>query len=240
MARAHQDFAILLAFFTMKLVNRHAGRITAARARLKPGRAVDGFALSASGFRFSGIRLSSIAMAPKFQLNIRKMPTVAEQLRTARETRKLSVTEVAEITKIRTDHIRALEEGNFDVFVAPVYIRGFTRTYATLLKLDVPEIIQALTVELGQTEKFAEPPALSKERKGVLDFMMLQLSKVNWQRSAVFVGSLAVIGILILAVWFWRRQRNADPSASLPPAVYQPARRPAGETLPLPTPAPRK
>jgi cytoskeletal protein RodZ len=168
------------------------------------------------------------------------MPTVAEQLRTAREARKLSVAEVAEITKIRTDHIRALEEGNFDVFVAPVYIRGFTRTYATLLKLDVPEIIQALTVELGQTEKFAEPPPLSKERKGMLDFMMLQLSKVNWQKSAVGLGGLAVIGILILAVWFWRRQRNADPSANLPPAVYQPARRPAGETLPLPAPAPRK
>ena len=128
------------------------------------------------------------------------MPTVAEQLRAARETRKLSVTEVAEITKIRTDHIRALEEGNFDVFVAPVYIRGFTRTYATLLKLDVPAIIQALTVELGETEKFAEPPPLSKERKGILDFLMLQLSKVNWQKSAVGLGGLAVIGILILAV----------------------------------------
>jgi cytoskeletal protein RodZ len=168
------------------------------------------------------------------------MPTVAEQLRTAREARKLSVTEVAEITKIRSDHIRALEEGNFDVFVAPVYIRGFTRTYATLLKLDVPEIIQALTVELGQTEKFAEPPALSREGKGALDFVMLQLSKVNWQKGAVVLGGLAVVGILILAVWLWRRQRNADPSAGLPPAVYQPARRPAGTTLPLPAPAPRK
>lgn len=168
------------------------------------------------------------------------MPTVAEQLRTAREARKLSVTEVAEITKIRSDHIRALEEGNFDMFVAPVYIRGFTRTYATLLKLDVPAIIQALAVELGQTEKFAEPPPLSKERKGALDFMMLQLSKVNWQKGAVVLGGLAVIGILFVSVWLWRRQRNADPSAGLPPAVYQPARRPAGETLPLPAPAPRK
>lgn len=166
------------------------------------------------------------------------MPTVAEQLRTAREARNLSIAEVAEITKIRTDHIRALEEGNFDVFVAPVYIRGFARTYATLLKLDVPEIIEALAAELGQTEKFAEPPPLSKQRKGVLDFLMLQLSKVNWQKSAVGLGILTAAGILILAVWYWRRQRNADPSAGLPPAVYQPAQRPTGEKLPLPAPAP--
>jgi len=184
--------------------------------------------------------LSSIANPPDFRLNMTAMPTVAEQLRAARETRKLSVAEVAEITKIRTDHIRALEEGNFDVFVAPVYIRGFTRTYATLLKLNVPEIIAALTVELGQTEKFSEPPPLSKERKGALDFLMLQLSKVNWQKGVVVVGGLAVVGALIGAAWWWRRQRKADPTAGLPPAVYQPARRPAGETLPLPAPAPRR
>ena len=96
------------------------------------------------------------------------MPTVAEQLRAAREAKNLSVTEVAEITKIRTDHIRALEEGNFDMFVAPVYIRGFARTYATLLKLDVPQVIKALDAELGQTEKFAEPPPLSDENKGAV------------------------------------------------------------------------
>jgi len=109
-----------------------------------------------------------------------------------------------------------------------------------LLNLDVPEIIQALAVELGQTEKFAEPPPLSRERKGALDFIMLQLSKVNWQKSAVVLGGLVVVGILIAAVWLWRRRHNADPSAGLPPAVYQPAHRPAGETLPLPAPAPRR
>ncbi len=168
------------------------------------------------------------------------MPTVAEQLRTAREARNLSIAEVAEITKIRTDHIRALEEGNFEVFVAPVYIRGFARTYATLLKLDVAAIIDALAAELGQTEKFAEPPPLSKQRKGVVDFMMLQLSKVNWQRSAIGLGIAAAIGLLIVAVWYWRRQRNADPSAGLPPAVYQPPPRSSGEKLPLPAPTPRR
>src|SRR5712664_3601126 len=64
------------------------------------------------------------------------MSTVAEQLHLAREAKSLTVHQVAEVTKIRSDHIRALEEGNFDVFSAPVYIRGFIRTYATLLKLD--------------------------------------------------------------------------------------------------------
>src|SRR5436190_2722742 len=106
------------------------------------------------------------------------MPTVAEKLREAREAKKITLQQVAEITKMRTDHICALEEGNFNVFSAPVYIRGFIRTYATLLKLDVPATMAALDAELGRTERFREPPPLTDQPKTVLDFVMLQLSKV--------------------------------------------------------------
>src|SRR5436309_5240934 len=104
------------------------------------------------------------------------MPTVSEQLRQARETQKLTVHQVAEVTKIRTDHLRALEEGNYDVFSAPVYIKGFVRSYATLVKLDVPPLMAALEAELSQTARHSEPPPLSDNPRGVLDFIMLQLS----------------------------------------------------------------
>lgn len=147
------------------------------------------------------------------------MPTVAEQLRAAREAKHLSVNEVAEITKIRGDHIRALEEGNFDVFVAPVYIRGFARTYATLLKLDVPRVIQSLEAELGQTEKFAEPPPLTDAHKGALDFLMLQLSKVNLRQGAILLGLLLAVAAVLFAVWSWRPAacgRSVEKSAARP------------------------
>ncbi len=169
------------------------------------------------------------------------MPTVAEQLRAAREAKKLSITEVAEITKIRGDHLRALEEGNFNVFVAPVYIRGFTRTYATLLKLEVPQLIKALDVELGKTDKFSEPPPLTDEKKGVLDFAMLQLSKVNLRQGAIILGGLVVLAIVLGIILTWRSHRTADPLRNLPPAKYSPPpARNSGQKLPLPTPAPRK
>ena len=113
------------------------------------------------------------------------MPTVAEQLRQAREAHKMTVHQIAEITKIRTDHIRALEEGSYDVFSAPVYIRGFVRTVSTLLKLDVPQVMSNLEAELGQTVKFREPPPLTDQPKTAVDFVMLQLSKVNWRGGAI-------------------------------------------------------
>jgi len=167
------------------------------------------------------------------------MPTVAEQLRAAREARNLSINEVAEITKMRTDHIRALEEGNFDIFVAPVYIRGFTRTYGTLLKLDVPVLIKALEAELGKTEKFSEPPPLTDTDKSVVNFMTLQLSKLNLHRTKLLIG-LGVLIAVVVSISVWRKHRNPTPSPNLPPARVQSAPQNSGNTLPLPAPAPRR
>lgn len=162
------------------------------------------------------------------------MSTVAEQLRQAREAQKLTIQELAEITKIRSDHIRALEEGNFNVFSAPVYIRGFVRTLSTLLKLDVPQVMSNLEGELGQTVKFREPPPLTDQPKTVIDFVMLQLSKVNWRGGAVVLGGLAVVAVVVLLVAISRHARKTDPYAGLKPGVYQSSN--SGETLPLPTP----
>jgi len=161
------------------------------------------------------------------------MPTVAEQLRTAREARKLTIYQIAEITKIRTDHIRALEDGNFDMFVAPVYIRGFVRTYATLLKLEVPQVMSALESELARTEKFSEPPPLSKSRRGVLDFLMLLLSRVDWRKAGLAFGVVVAVGLVVGIYLLWRHYHTRDPLANLPPAVYQLNATDAGETLPL-------
>jgi cytoskeletal protein RodZ len=160
------------------------------------------------------------------------MPTVAEQLRAAREAKKLTVQNVADATKIRTDHIRALEEGNFGAFSAPVYIRGSVKNYATLLKLDLPQITAALEVELKGTEKFSEPPPLAEETKSPVDHMLFLLSKVNAKVALVVGGVLITVVILGIAHWAWRQHKSADPLADLQPAVYQPAS--SGDTLPLP------
>ncbi len=162
------------------------------------------------------------------------MSTVAEQLRQAREARHLTVEQVAEITKIRTDHLRALEEGNYDVFSAPVYIRGFVRTLSTLLKLDVPEVMTALDGELGQTRKFAEPPPLSDRPRGVLDFLMLQLSQLDWRRGLVGLAVIAVLAGGLLSLLAWRHYRSSEPLKGLKPGLYQPTQHFSGQTLPLP------
>jgi cytoskeletal protein RodZ len=163
------------------------------------------------------------------------MSTVSEQLRQGRLAQKLTIEQVAEVTKIRSDHLRALEEGNFDVFSAPVYIRGFTRTYSTLLKLDVPGVMATLDSELGQTKKFSEPPPLSNRKRGVVDFFMLQLSKIDWRKGVIVLGVLIVGGVSLLSWMAWRRHQKSDPLKNLKPGMYQSTQHLSGETLPLPS-----
>ena len=142
------------------------------------------------------------------------MSEVGEQLQAARNALKLTVQQVADTTKIRTDHIRALEEGHYEIFSAPVYIRGFVRIYATQLKLNTPQIMSVLNAELGRTEKFREPPPLMEESNTLLDHVMFWLSKLGASFSSA-----------------WRHHSRANPLAGLRPAVYQSVD--AGETLPL-------
>jgi cytoskeletal protein RodZ len=160
------------------------------------------------------------------------MSTVAEQLRSAREAKKLTVEQVADMTKIRTDHIRALEEGNFDVFSAPIYIRGSVKNYATQLKLDVPSVLALLDQELGRTENFSEPPPLTDQKKTIVDHLTLLLAKMNWKMgvAGLIIIVLAVIGVISFLAW--KHHQKNDPLKNLPPAVYKPAN--SGDTLPLP------
>jgi cytoskeletal protein RodZ len=162
-----------------------------------------------------------------------RMSTVAEQLRAAREAKKLTIEKVAEATKIRTDHLRALEEGNFSVFSAPIYIRGSVKNYATLLKLDVPQIMAALDAELNRTEKFSEPPPLTEPpRSTFVDQLTLLLAKFNWKLGVFAVGILGIVLVIALFSFVWKHHPKSDPLKNLQPALYQPAN--SGDTLPLP------
>jgi cytoskeletal protein RodZ len=158
------------------------------------------------------------------------MPSVGEQLRTAREQQQLAIHQVADWTKIRGDHIRALEEGNFSVFSAPVYIRGFVRTYATLLKLDSKQILEQLSVELAGSGQ--QEPNLGQPAAGILDETMFQFSKFV-RRLALPLGlALVVLVGAILGYMSWLHAQKKDPLEGLGPGLHNPP--PASETLPLP------
>ena len=162
------------------------------------------------------------------------MPTVGEQLRAERERQKLTIHQIADATNIKTDHVRALEDSQWSAFAAPVYIRGFTRTYARLLRMDAVALITELEGELGRTDDYAQPPSLTRREKAPLDFVMLQLSRVKWQ----WVFPVLLGGVILLvgawAVRTWQQKPRPQPLTGLGSGRYQP-KKPGAGTLPLPT-----
>jgi cytoskeleton protein RodZ len=61
---------------------------------------------------------------------------IGPTLREARIRRKIDLSEIEGITKIRVRYLRALENEEWDLLPGPTYTRSFIRTYATFLGLD--------------------------------------------------------------------------------------------------------
>ena len=161
------------------------------------------------------------------------MGTVGEKLREAREGSSRTLRELSDQTKIRADHLEALEEGRYEVFSAPVYIRGFVRSYAGALKINVAEVLSDLDDELGKTERFSDHPPLTEQKKGVVDFLMLQLSKVNWTVALPLLLLALVLLVVVFGYRVYTHSRMVDPLKDLGPGLYQGQK--SGETLPVPT-----
>ncbi len=59
--------------------------------------------------------------------------------------RNLSIEQVASDTRISQRFIQALEDEQFDELPAPVYVRGFLRSYANYLKIDAQPLLDELS-----------------------------------------------------------------------------------------------
>jgi cytoskeleton protein RodZ len=70
------------------------------------------------------------------------MHSLGDEFRVAREARGLSLSDVSEHLHIRSTYLQAIEEEDWPVIGAPVYIRGFIRTYARFLGVDPEHAIE--------------------------------------------------------------------------------------------------
>ena len=70
--------------------------------------------------------------------------TLGETLAAKRGERGLTIDQVAASTRVRREHLRALEAEDFAHFSAPVYAKGYLRTYATYLGLDADDLIRRM------------------------------------------------------------------------------------------------
>jgi cytoskeleton protein RodZ len=88
--------------------------------------------------------------------------TAGQALAAKRAERGLSIDQVAASTRLRPEHVAALEADDFASFAAPVYAKGYLRTYAAYLGLDAEELVRqvprnlprpGLGLGLGRTDR---------------------------------------------------------------------------------------
>lgn len=79
------------------------------------------------------------------------MKKTGEILKAAREQKGLSLNEVALSLKISSKVLKAIEEGDESQLPAKTFLRGFVKSYATLLRLDADKILESFYEEMGST-----------------------------------------------------------------------------------------
>ena len=121
------------------------------------------------------------------------MESVGEFFRQVRETKGLTIDEVAAKTRIRSDFVKALEDGNFAKLPDQVFARGFVRSYARSLGLDEEDAIHRFVQSAGAFyEKQDE-----RERLKVRQVEEERKRQANRKAVAVAIG-IAVLTLIFL------------------------------------------
>jgi cytoskeletal protein RodZ len=75
--------------------------------------------------------------------------SVGELLKSAREARNLTLTDVHKETKMSLPVLEALEQDDFGSFESEIYLKGFLKNYARYLGLDADQVIGRLEGQRG-------------------------------------------------------------------------------------------
>lgn len=147
---------------------------------------------------------------------------IGNQLRQARESKGVSVVQVAREIRLDVRHLEALEAADFDRLPGAVFVRGYLRSYGRYLGLD-PE---PLVTMYGRAFPAAEPPIFRPTTK---PRYAVALGWIPWSQlgSAVFVVA-ALVGAFWLGsiLYGMFAPGSFDSSESAAPA--------GGTILPLP------
>lgn len=141
---------------------------------------------------------------------------IGETLRTAREDQGRSVEEVAEVLRMRSDYVRALEDERFDVFGGDIYARGFLRNYATELGIDPQPLLDDYRREYGEQSDLAGLAQAPSSARASVAPRSSPPPWIAWVLVAVVViAGLAYIGSL--GSGRTPGQASPDPTTAPPP-----------------------
>lgn len=109
---------------------------------------------------------------------------LGETLRRARTSRQISLEDAERVTRIPRKYLEALELENFGILPAPVYARGFLRSYASYLGLEPNELLPFFPVGHVDEPTLDPLPEMDEPR--------------TWNMNSIV--AIGVVGMLLLLV----------------------------------------
>ncbi len=122
-------------------------------------------------------------------------------LRTERESQGMTRREAADRLHFMPDYVAILERDDYKALRSPSFARSYIKAYGRLLGMDVPSLLSAYD---SLVEATPAPP------------QRVQSRPVQLQRTGIgVVTGLAVLTLLVAALWWWEEGRATPPDPQL-------------------------
>jgi cytoskeleton protein RodZ len=138
------------------------------------------------------------------------------RLAEARRVQNLSAADVARQLKLSVWQVEALEAGRYQQLPGPIFVRGFIRNYARLVKLDPNELLRAAGDSLPQSVARPEMPPSQ-------DIPFPGGSRARWP--ALAAAAAIIVGLLAAYEFYWNEPEapvtqaiSVSPVPAVPPA----------------------
>jgi hypothetical protein len=140
-------------------------------------------------------------------------------LQRARLARGITLEDAERLTRIPRRYLEALEQENYGILPAPVYARGFLRSYASHLGLDPAELLPFFPVGHVEEPKLQPLPQLKQPR--------------SWTMSGfAALAAVAVIVVAVVALYGLGRDNSETSLLSSRPAPIAPVQELQPQVLP--------
>ncbi|HOF33560.1 MAG TPA: DUF4115 domain-containing protein [Spirochaetota bacterium] len=139
------------------------------------------------------------------------MDSIGEKLKSTREARKLSLSDVTKDTNIAPTYLEALENEDFDYFPSETYAMGFLRNYADYLRLDSESMVQAYKgFKIGESvtplEELTKPT-------GKMTSINFGVPSLGGAKRGIFVVIGCALAIVLFFILFNFISNGVDTSA---------------------------
>ena len=130
--------------------------------------------------------------------------TLGSYLKTQRESKKISLREVAKNTRVREHILRTIEEDQHDLLPPATYVKGFLLAYARYLRLDPNDVLLRYERVLRGEPLTPPPPPSPKLRQKAPSIQPLKpKQKISWDTKQTWmVGGVIVASLIVFYLFF--------------------------------------